>query len=88
MQGSTYVLHRSDDLHCEHQIDRWRGSSEEFRLLMMFQNVDAYVPTGSKVLEATVTLTFVNWNTAANVEACMLNPGSIRVVALSSRDQL
>lgn len=73
MQGSTYYTGQTTYT----VSTRWRGSSEEFRLLMMFQNINAYVLTGAKVLEATMTLTFVNWNTPANVEACLLNPGSV-----------
>ena len=44
----------------------------QFRNLMKFQDLHMFVPSGSYVVEADITLTFINWNAATNMALCFI----------------
>ena len=47
-------------------------SSEAFRTLLRFENLNQYIPSYSNVLDSNLTLTFTNWGVASTVELCLM----------------
>lgn len=46
--------------------------STKYRTLLKFPQLHKYIPSTAKVLEADITLTFVNYNPDAVLQACFI----------------
>jgi hypothetical protein len=47
-------------------------ASAEFETLVKFPNIDQFFPAGSTIMSADVTITFVNWNSPAELQVCFI----------------
>ncbi|KAG2445606.1 hypothetical protein HXX76_000217 [Chlamydomonas incerta] len=76
MNGATYYQGSTDTHFLGDTSASPYGSSanpDKFRTLLRFEGLHKYIPDGAVITAAELSLTFINWRDAVQVQACFMN---------------